>query len=143
MRLHEASTTRRVRAIGPALLLLGLGIGGSLACDEPLPDPRYPPREADCAVRYYAERPDVPVDELGTVGILCPSCTLQLRAAICRRGADVAWGFGNPYGPGYARGLPRLPPQIAIGHTRPVPAPPPPKATPAPAQEEEGGEITL
>jgi hypothetical protein len=138
MHVHEPSTTRRVRAIGRALLVLGLGVGGSIACDEPLPDPRYPPREADCAVRYYAERPDIPVDELGTMGILCPSCTLQLRAAICRRGADVAWGFGSAYVGGYGRGLPRLPPQIMLGHTRPAPEP-----TPAPTPAEGGGDIAL
>jgi hypothetical protein len=117
------------------LLVLGLGIGATVACDEPLPDPRYPPREVDCVVRYYAERPDIPVDELGTVSILCLGCAEQLRAAICRRGADVAWGFGNVYRGISGRGIPRLAPQIAIGHTRRAPEPPPPV--------EPGGETTL
>jgi hypothetical protein len=117
-------------------LALALGAGGSLACDGTVADPRYPSREATCAVRFYADRPAIPIDELGTMGVLCANCDRQLRAAVCRRGGDIAWGLhiGTQRRAGAAV---LASPQIAIGHTRtaPVEAPvePPPGAAEAPS----------
>jgi hypothetical protein len=141
-------------------LALALGVGGSLACDGTLADPRYPPREAACAVHFYAERPAVPIDELGTMGVLCANCDVQLRAAVCRRGGDVAWGLRIGY-QRRAGAAVLASPQIAIGHTRtaPVespmvppprpaqaPAPPPSPDSPSPSDGSvgaQGGEVSL
>jgi hypothetical protein len=97
----------------------------TLGCASPPLDPRYPPRPPGCAIDVFSGRPGMPVDELGSVSVLCewesPSrCWRGAMEEVCRRGGDVVWGVadsvaaargGSPAGMG-------LPLQIAVGHTR-------------------------
>ena len=62
------------------------------------PDPRHPARPIGCAVKSFAEAPNVPVDELGAVEVDCTGeahCARKLIDEVCKRGGDVVWGLGE------------------------------------------------
>jgi hypothetical protein len=80
-------------ALLAALALAACGHGDA-------PDPRYPSRPTGCGVLRFPETPNVPVDDLGSVTVDCTgekNCARLLMDAVCRRGGDVLYGFGeNP-----------------------------------------------
>jgi hypothetical protein len=79
-----------------ALVLAPLAI--VFACGGSAPDARYPERESGCPVKVYPGNAVVPVDDLGTVRVECPSggnCERKLLDAVCARGGDIAWGMAE------------------------------------------------
>ena len=81
-----------VRGIAGALLLSAVACGGGTQ------DARYPERHAGCAVKTFPGAAEMPVDDLGPVGVDCDpggSCERKLLDAVCARGGDVAWGLGD------------------------------------------------
>ena len=62
------------------------------------PDPRHPARQLGCAVKSFAETPNVPIDELGVVEVDCSGpekCARKLLDEVCVRGGDIVWGLGE------------------------------------------------
>jgi hypothetical protein len=69
-----------------------------VACGSKARDPRYPSRDAGCAVKSYAAEPGMLVDDLGTVEIDCEGaakCGRKLLDEVCKVGGDVVWGLGE------------------------------------------------
>jgi hypothetical protein len=72
---------------------------GLVSCGGSAPDPRYPAREAGCPVKSFPGEPPTVVDDLGIVEVECApgrgGCERQALDVVCRRGGDIAWGFGD------------------------------------------------
>jgi hypothetical protein len=62
-------------------------------------DARYPALRAGCPVKRFPAEPAIPVDDLGIVEMDCPAsgggCERAVMDAVCARGGDVAWGWGD------------------------------------------------
>jgi hypothetical protein len=86
-------TVSRCLALAGALASVAVSCGGSG------PDPRYPSHEAGCPVKSFPSQPSAPTDDLGIVEVECApgrgGCERQALDVVCRRGGDIAWGFGD------------------------------------------------
>jgi len=72
------------------------------ACASP-PEkaPQYPPREPNCEVRVFPERPGYDTDNIGPVSATCDEsisdtdCMRTLMDQACKIGADTIWGVSD------------------------------------------------
>jgi hypothetical protein len=86
------------RILTLATLSAALATSGA-SCGGSAPDARYPSREEGCPVKSFPGQPSLPADDLGVIEVDCApgrgGCERQALDAVCRRGGDIAWGFGD------------------------------------------------
>jgi hypothetical protein len=91
--------------LGPVMLVTSLALSLlaalsalSACASSRAPDPRHAARPEGCAVKSFAETPNVPIDELGVVDVDCAGqdkCSRKLLDEVCARGGDIVWGLGE------------------------------------------------